>query len=1175
MNKNENTFMFYPEIRDKDFNEKIYLKKEFRDTEITKRIDWNKVDKPVDFVLEPYQSFLKNYISPDTPYNGILIFHGTGVGKTCTAIQIAEGFKSTLKNLNKKILILTNLRENFNNELFDFKKERLKESIEYTVQCTGKEYELGENSLYLTQEQKEKEISKIIKSYYQFFRYRKFANYIIDKTKDSTNPDGWKGDENKVTEKIKKFISKEFDNRVIIIDEIQNIKTEKKEDFSKNIQRILQSIIKFGKNIKLVLMSATPMFDRPDEIIFYINLLLLNDGRPLINKSDIFNSKDGLLKEGSEELLKKVFKGYVSYVRAEKPFIFPFRIYPKEAVVPKDEYYMSGAKIDANKQIQFTKLILCPMESVQSNTYLYFLSKKIKQNLDNIDLVNVDINDIENNKKNIGYSYLFDLTKISNIVYPIKNENIGSFSKSSYESDNGTGGYYKSINTIGTKRKIQFKYQSHAIFDKGSDKETPFADEKYLNNYSSKFSSILQTIKKSKGIVFVYSQYIEQGVLPFALMLEQNGYIRDCIEGEDQLLDYTANKKRGGGKRKPICVICNHDATNKEHSDEKLPNYHVFRTAKYILCYGDTKDIVRITPKNAVAKFSNIKNKYGEEIKIFVGTSVISEGYNFKNIRQVHIIEPWYNLSRIEQIIGRAIRYESHKALLPEERNVEIYQYSSTISDKNYSLRETVDIKNYRIAENKDKIIKTISRIMKESAVDCVLFRNANIIDSDKKVKQITSSGEVLEVSIADKPYSALCDYNKNCNYYCNWMPNPNKKYPINTDTYNLKFSYNQILNVKKEIKNLFRENIAFSLEKIESEMNKKYNNIEKIFIYSALEELVNNRNEIILNKFNIKGYIIYRGEYYIFQPFDLQRDELPLIYRNNPMSIKPKSVDLEIIETNYKENNKVILDEQIINDDAIISKYFKNYNSLYNDHIKLKDYGSIIDYKYSIIGYLFDRFNTNEKIIFTKYILTNFLQKSKKINNIVDTIDIIHYLNNNNLLINYYSYIEPNKSKEKDELYVGFFINKNYFIIDNIEESKSIKEIDYKNIIFIPCTKDLINKINTNKKIINNINNKKEYNQIYSKLFISDNKKNNIFRIIDKSLEKKIYTKEKEESKRSKKTGIACSSLYKANFKELCTKLNIHDISSKKKAFICEDLELFFRIKNLNNNNIIWFEKQ
>ena len=110
MNKNNNSFMFYPEIVDEDFNQKIYEKKEFRDTEIKEKIDYNKIDlHKKEFILEPHQLFLKNYISPDTPYNGILIFHQTGVGKTCTAISIAEGFKKTLKNMNKKILIISNL----------------------------------------------------------------------------------------------------------------------------------------------------------------------------------------------------------------------------------------------------------------------------------------------------------------------------------------------------------------------------------------------------------------------------------------------------------------------------------------------------------------------------------------------------------------------------------------------------------------------------------------------------------------------------------------------------------------------------------------------------------------------------------------------------------------------------------------------------------------------------------------------------------------------------------------------------------------------------------------------------------------------------------------------------------------------------------------------------------
>ena len=1103
MNKNNDSFMFYPDVTDEDFNEKIYLKKEFRDTEITEKVNWNKpLESKKEFILEPHQLFLKNYISVDTPYNGILIFHGVGVGKclakgtpilmydgniklvenievgdllmgddstprnvlslargvdkmydiiqnngdkytvnsehilclkyenyenyqkireindkmnkniyidiknsiieisikdyldlsddikkdlkgykvevdflekelptdaynfgyllnknsidynnhipdiyklnskknrlqlllgfinnngfyknniynidnithdlmddiiyiarsvgfqckidnstlyidlnkkdlltdirvnyknednyygftldgncrfllgdftvthnTCTAIQIAEGFKKTLKNMNKKILILTNLRENFLKELYNEIKERSKKNPEDMVQCTGKEYQLGEESLYLTSEQKSKEIKKLKSSYYEIRGYQKFANDFISRT------EGWKGDDKSITEKIKKIISVEFDNRVIIIDEIQNIKTDKREGYYKNIQPILQTIIRYAKNIKLILMSATPMFDRPDEIIFYLNLLLENDKRKLINKNEIFNLKNGTLKEGAEKKLKELFTGYVSYIRGEKPYNFPFRIYPPEANVPKIEYYMSGLKIEQHKQIQFAKLIMCEMKNNQLNTYLYCLNKKIKEgrlkrDIDNKeDVINDDIE--LNEKKELGS--LRDLIAISNISYPIsKNKNYDYFDNFSINSnfDNGLSGYYKSVKMVGTKKKIQYKYQDHSIFNKNTVNETPFADEKYLENYSIKFSNIIKTIKNSKGLILIYSRFIDIGVIPLALALEQNGFDRYCFEGEHELLDYTANKLKGGGKRRQICYLCNQEAKYIDHHDEKSKNFHLFKRAKYILCFGQTKDIIKISTDEAVKKFTSDKNKYGEEIKIFIGTEVIGEGLDFKRLRQVHIIEPWYNLSRHEQIIGRSIRYKSHNDLPFEERNVEIYQYASVLKkDNDLYERETVDLKNYRMAENKDIIIKNITRIMKESAVDCVLFRNTNIINSDKKIKQITSTGRTVQIPIADKPKTAICDYQDNCEYKCNWMPNPRIKYPVNTDTYNIKFSSNDIEKVKKDIKNLFRENIVYYLDLIEKKILQKNPNIDKLFIYSALEEIANNKD--------------------------------------------------------------------------------------------------------------------------------------------------------------------------------------------------------------------------------------------------------------------------------------------------------------------------------------------
>ena len=1201
--------MFYPDITDEDFNEKIYLKKEFRLHEIKKKEDYStELKHKKDFTLEPHQYFISNYISPDTPYNGILIYGGTGVGKTCTAISIAEGFKKA-KSINKKILVLSSLKNNFMKELYNFQKERSKKNPEDIVQCTGKDYDLGVEGMYLTQQQKEREIDKLKKKYYQFFGYKKFANYIIE------NTGGWKGSDTDINEKIKKFISNEFDNRIIIIDEIQNIKTDRKEDLTKSIQPIIESIIKYAKNVKLILMSATPMFDRPDEIIFYINLLLQNDGRPKLNKNDIFNHKDGTLKNGAEDILKNSFRGYISYVRGEKPFIFPFKLYPNNAVIPKNyNYYMSGEKIDDNKKLRFTKLVLCEMNDIQKNTYIHYFQKKIKDgkinsNTDNN--LNTDDNLIDNKsnnnifKKDIGM--LFDLKKISNIVYPIlNNENfnsndnsntesvsistskkiikntnklsaIGSFSKSSIESDidNGMGGYYKNIKLIGTKKKIQYKYQSHAIFNKDTKLECPFADEKYLENYSIKFASILKTIKKSKGLVLIYSDMIEQGVLPLALVLEQNGFYRECTNGEDQLLDYTANSLKAGGKRRQICYCCGENANHDNHINEKLKGFHHFKIAKYILCFGESKDIIKVTKDEAFKKFSNDKNLRGEEIKVFIGTRVISEGLDFKRLRQVHIIEPWYNLSRNEQIIGRAIRNYSHINLNPEENNVEVYQYASVLKDQN---RESIDLKNYRIAENKDIIIKNINRIMKESAVDCVFLRNSNIIESNKKVKQISSTGKTYILSIKDSEYSQMCDYKKNCNYKCNWMPNPRINYPINSDTYNMRFAINDIEKVKKLIKSMFRENIVFSLNIIVNKVKNILNDIDDIYIYSALDDLVENKNEIIYDKFSRKGYIIYRGEYYVFQPFDLTREDIPLIYRVNPMDIKVEKVELDGIEIDYQENNTNI--ESVINDNEILKKFFDDYETIYNNHINILKNNNIKDtvkYNYSVIGFIINSLQINKQILFIKSILKEYYDKNTKFDKkIIDKV--ISYLDYEMILINYYSDIKYDKSKLKIKIFVGFIINKQYYVIEQINNNKnknilSIK-IDKSN--FVEANKEIINKIKEHKSICKTkeCEIKSKYNFIYAIIEYNRKKDTTYFKIVDKSSEEEVFTKNKKISKRSLIKGRMCETFQTSKLIELREKLGMYNISTKKKnSFICEDIQIFFRYMNYINKKYIWIE--
>ena len=97
---------------------------------------------------------------------------------------------------------------------------------------------------------------------------------------------------------------------------------------------------------------------------------------------------------------------------------------------------------------------------------------------------------------------------------------------------------------------------------------------------------------------------------------------------------------------------------------------------------------------------------------------------DFYNVRQLHILEPYWNFSRIAQILGRAVRYCSHKALPEDQRNVNAYIYIATHPNEG----ETVDQYIAKLAHNKSMIIQDFENALKESAVDCQLFKNMNHI---------------------------------------------------------------------------------------------------------------------------------------------------------------------------------------------------------------------------------------------------------------------------------------------------------------------------------------------------------------------------------------------------------------------------------------------------------------
>ena len=266
------------------------------------------------------------------------------------------------------------------------------------------------------------------------------------------------------------------------------------------------------------------MFDKPQEIIFILNLLLLNDKRPPLIANDIFTK--GLTNKG-RELLTEYSTGYVSYLRGADPLTFPVKVYPKESKVPKFKFDYNGEKISKDELLQFTKIVQCQMSAEQFNYY-----NKTNRQRQRITFREY----LTNSNKTFdsdGGRVIHILQDICNIVYPLKKGNLTSgktgFKNSEgqdYDYDNGLGAFY----SRGEKFK-QFSYQSHGIFKKGTKKEKPFLDLMYLSTYSCKISKIIKYILEAKGTILVYSRYIYAGILPLALALEQNGVQRYLSPG--------------------------------------------------------------------------------------------------------------------------------------------------------------------------------------------------------------------------------------------------------------------------------------------------------------------------------------------------------------------------------------------------------------------------------------------------------------------------------------------------------------------------------------------------------------------------------------------------------------------------------------------------------------------
>lgn len=901
----EMTDRLYPTLDDSEFAYKISQRQEFADTKYDGEIQdiREQADKLCysPFELMPHQLFVRNFLSFQTPYNSLLLYHGLGSGKTCSAIGIAEEMRAYMKQMGitKRIIIVAspNVQDNFRLQLFDERRlEQLPDGTWNLNTCIGNALlqEINPTNLRgLTRERIIAQIRSLINQSYVFMGNKgEFANYIqkaIAVPADYT--------EKERTALMERKIKAHFNNRLVILDEIHNIRISDSNK-TKLTTVLLNKIARKSDNMRLLLLSATPMYNSYQEIIWLTNLLNANDNRPEIAVDDVFRS-DGSFVESSDnevkgkELLLKKLTGYVSYVRGENPYIFPYRIYP-ETFAPDHVLGPSPSKQMNQKEIteplQFIPVYKNGIGAYQSLGYDFIL-----QNLGLASNIQVDKHGRERamptfeNMEQFGYTLLMEPLESLIMVYPNpKLDKRLSENKPGKEKDNkdiikgmiGRQGLSNIMKFSRSEKPVPRRYDYEykpAIQKQYGDIFSP----QEIGKYSAKISNVCDILRKpSKGIVLIYSQYIDGGLVPMALALESMGFSR-----------YASTPEHSRGllktKREPIDAI----TMRPNNNDGK------FRPARYVMITGE-KDFSQNNNED-IKYVTNKANSNGENVKVILISMAASEGLDFKNIRQIHILEPWYNMNRIEQIIGRGVRNLSHCHLPFEQRNVEIYLHG-TVLDKD---EEAADVYVYRSAEKKAVQIGRVTRVLKEISVDCLLnlgqtnFTETKLLEDaanrDIRIQLSSRGDEMIPFRVGDKPRTEACDYMENCELTCATQMKEFREEVIK-DTYDENFVKTNSVVIMKKVRDLFKENMVYRRDHLVAAINrvKKY---PMEHIYYALTRFVQNKTEGLVDKYGRSGYLVSRGEYYAFQPAEIMDEAISTFERSTPVDYKPVSLRLEV----------------------------------------------------------------------------------------------------------------------------------------------------------------------------------------------------------------------------------------------------------------------------------------
>ena len=642
--------------------------------------------------LTLYQSFVGQFLNYQSPFKDLLIYHGVGSGKTNTAINIYNILFNYTPKWNIFLLIPASLHD---------------------------EPWLKDIKRWMAKEDYEKRFANIIFIHYD----SPYADKdFLDKVR--------KADSNKtsifIIDEVHKFITNVYNNV-----------SSKNGKRAQIIYEYIQQEKKENSNTRIILLSATPVSRIPFEFALIFNLLrpgIFPDSESKFQELFISSTNFTSLNENTKNLFQRRIIGLVSYYIGSTPDKYASKIVHYVNIVMnkyQEEIYNYFEQIEEQKEKLRIKMMRGKIGDTTS-TYLTYtrqacnfvfpnISNKINgetrprpshYHIKESDAVMMD-DTVKKDKK-------LELTK-SKAEYIEYNKAINLFINSFLEylknilrkdkENNYT--LNNDIQTFNTKYNNSFSN----FYEKEKKKSNLFET---LYKHSPKFIRVIFNIYKTKGTVMVYSNYVTmEGLQLFKIYLNFFGFVS----------------------------IDNDNEFNKKQLDDKKLSKDNLRWCEF---HGN---IDRETRRINKEIFNMTENKYGKYCKIIMISPAGAEGISLNNVRQVHIIDPSWTETKIEQIIGRALRYCHHKDLPLEERKVDIFRYKMIRSNK----KITTDEKMEDNARKKNNILLSFIEAVKEAAVDCELFKAHNMMGSKYKCFQFNQ--ESLFETPINQAYQSKIEY--------------------------------------------------------------------------------------------------------------------------------------------------------------------------------------------------------------------------------------------------------------------------------------------------------------------------------------------------------------------------------------------------------------------------------